>query len=70
MLPHLGVALIVDNRQIVSIREVLIPLEDEVERKLEEILGAHNADAILGLISMDELHVAIDEKQRNLNSSP
>ena len=64
MLSHLGVALAVNDECVVSIHGVLIPLEDKVEERLEEILNAHNAGAILGLISMDELHVTIDEKTK------
>ncbi len=70
MLSHLGIALTVDGEHIVSIHGVLIPLEDEVERKLRGVLGAHNADAILGLISMDELHVIVDEKTKKPKLMP
>jgi len=64
MLSHLGVALVVNGGPVVSIHGVLIPLEEKVEDKLEEILGVRNADAILGLLSLDELHVVIDEKTK------
>jgi len=70
MLSHIGVALSVDDERIVSVHGVLIALEDEVEKKLEETLSAHNASAILGLISMDELHVTIDEKTKKPKLMP
>ncbi len=70
VLSHLGIALTVNDKRVASIHGVLIPLEDEVERKLGEVLGAHDANAILGLISMDELHVAIDEKTKKPKLMP
>ncbi len=62
MLAHLGIGIEVDNKPIVSIHGILIPLEEEVEKRLTEILRPHNADVILGLVSMDELHITIEEK--------
>ncbi len=70
MLSHLGIALAVDDKHVVSIHGVLIPLEDEVEKKLKEVLSANSADGILGLISMDELHVVIDEKTKKPKLMP
>ena len=66
MLVHLGIAISIDGKPLVSIHGVLIPLEEDVEKSVARALEPYNVDAILGLISMDELHITIDEKTQKI----
>ncbi|MEX0568027.1 MAG: hypothetical protein DRI92_02215 [Aquificota bacterium] len=58
----LGIAISLDDEIDASIHEVLVPIEEKVEQKLQELFTHTNTSAILGRLSMDSLEIRIHPK--------